>query len=330
MTMTRFLTAMIAGVACVALLGDAVLAQGKPERTDVTLGLPLTTSTFLPIYLAQEEGYFKNQGLNVKIVSFHGGTELVRAMIAGSVDVGVTSLADVSVGIKAQQPIKVFYGGFDMALFEWYARKDIKSMADTKGRRFGVSRIGSSTDFLTRYALKKNGIDPKEVKIVQGGDSVPRLAAMDADQLDVNILSTPEKFIAADKGYNLIYKQTQIASNYPFHVFFSTEGFLKKYPNTTKAILRGFVEGVRKAKSDKARSVRLLEERVKIAKEYTGRAYDDFIDKIQENGALPSKEDMDTFWNIGIMAGDYTEPWPQNRYLDPTFIDTYEEWKPAK
>ena len=239
--MKRILTTMTAGIACLAAFSGIALGQAKPEKTDVTIGLPVTTSTFLPLYLAQEEGYFKNQGLNVKIVPFHGGTEMVRAMLAGSVDVGVTALRGVTLGIKAQQPIKVFYGGFDMALFDWYAAKNIKSLADTKGKRFGVSRIGSSTDFLTRYALKKSGIDPKDVKIVQGGGSVPRLAAMDAGQLDVNILASPEKFIAADKGYNLVYKQTQIAPDYPFHVFFAPQDFLKKNPNTVKALLRGFV-----------------------------------------------------------------------------------------
>jgi len=322
--------AFAASIACLAMLTGAAEAQGKPEKTDVTIGLPVTTSTFLPIYLAQEEGYFKDEGLNVKIIAFHGGTDLVRAVIAGSVDVGVTALAGVTLGIKAHQPIKVFYGGFDMALFDWYAVKGIKSMADTKGKRFGVSRLGSSTDFLTRYALLKNGVDPKSVQIIQGGGSIPRLAAMDSGQLDVNILASPEKFIAADKGYNLIYKQSQIAPDYPFHVFFANESLLKKDPNTVRALLRGFVRGVRKAKSDKARSVKLLEERVKLEKKYAARAYDDFIDQIHEDGRLPSKEGMKAFWEIGIMSGDYKEPWPESRYLDPTFIETYNQWKPAK
>ena len=207
--MKRLIAAVTAGVACAALLTGAAFAQGKPEKTDITIGLPVTTSTFLPIYMAKQQGYFKKEGLNVKIIAFHGGTDLVRGMIAGAVDVGVTSLAGVTVGIKAGQPLRVFYGGFNMAVFDWYAVKSIKSMADTKGKRFGISRIGSSTDLLTRYALKVSGVDPKSVKIIQGGGSNPRLAAMDAGQIDVNIFAPPQKFIAADKGYNRIFRQTR-------------------------------------------------------------------------------------------------------------------------
>lgn len=113
----------------------------RHANTDITVDLPVTTLTVLPIYLADKEGLFKKHGLNVKLVTFHGGTDLVRGMIAGAVDVGVTALAGVSLGIAAGQPIKAFYGGFNMGVFEWYATKDIKTIKETKGKRFGVTRV---------------------------------------------------------------------------------------------------------------------------------------------------------------------------------------------
>lgn len=328
--MKKLLAAVSTGMACLALITSSALAQGKPEKADITLGLPLTTSTFLPIYMAHQEGYFKDEGLNVKIVAFHGGTDLVRGMIAGAVDIGVTSLAGVTVGIKAGQPLRVFYGGFNMTVFDWYAVKGIKSMADTKGKRFGISRIGSSTDLLTRYALKISGVDPKSVKIIQGGGSNPRLAAMDAGQLDVNIFAPPQKFIAADKGYNRIFRQADIAPDYPFHVFFSTQDFIKSHPNTIKALLRAVVRGIRKAKADKTLSEKVLIDQVGIGQKYAGRTYDDFIGNIYEDGRLPSDKGIKAFWNLGLMSGKYKSAWPKSRYLDPTYINSYSKWKPAK
>lgn len=328
--MKRLITGLATGITCLALVTSAAQAQGKPEKADLTIGLPVTTSTFLPIYLAKQQGYFKDEGLNVKIVAFHGGTDLVRGMIAGAVDVGVTSLAGVTVGIKAKQPLRVFYGGFNMAVFDWYAVKGIKSMADVKGKRFGISRVGSSTDLLTRYALKVNGIDPKSVKIVQGGRSSPRLAAMDSGQIDVNIFAPPETFIAADKGYNRILRQSDIAPDYPFHVFFSTQDFIKSNPNTIKAILRSFVRAVRTAKADKKLSEKVLVDQVGIDPKFAGRTYDEIIDNIYEDGRLPSDKGMKAFWDLGLMSGKYKEPWPKSRYLDPTYMNSYNEWKPKK
>lgn len=328
--MKKLITAMTAGVACFALLTGAASAQNKPEKADITIGLPVTTSTFLPLYLAQAQGYFKQEGLNVNIVAFHGGTDLLRGMVAGAVDVGFSALAEITVGIKAGQPLRVFYGGFNMTVFDWYAAKGIKSMADTKDKRFGISRLGSSTDFLTRYALKVSGIDPKSVKITQGGGSSPRLAAMEAGQLDVNIFAPPDKFIAADKGYTRIFRQSEIAPDYPFHVFFAMQDFLKDNPNTLKALLRTVVRGIRTAKADKKLSEKVLVDVVGIDPKYAGRTYEDFIGSVYEDGRMPSAEGMKAFWELGLMSGQYKSAWPESRFLDRTYINSYSEWKPAE
>lgn len=329
--MNTITKAVPAAIMAVSLLAGSAFAENTPEISEITLGLPVTTSTFLPLYLANEEGFFEDEGLEVEITAFRGGTDLVRGMIAGAVDVGVTSLSGVTVGIKAQQPIKVFYGGFNMAVFDWYAVPGIDSIADAAGKRFGVSRFGSSTDFLTRYALRKNGLDPSEdVRIIQGGGSVERLAAMEADQLDVNILATPEKFMAADMGFTPIIKQRDFAPDFPFHVFFATENIIENNPNTIKALLRGFVKGVRLAKADKERAVEILVDVVGMEEKYAARGYDDFIDQIFEDGRLPSDAGMQSFWEIGIDSGVYDASWDKSRYWDSTYVDSYNEWKPSE
>ncbi|MGD1098537.1 MAG: ABC transporter substrate-binding protein, partial [Bryobacteraceae bacterium] len=158
------------------------------EKPVLNIGLISTTATYLPLYLAVDKGMFAKEGLQVNLLSFRGGSDLIKALVAGSVDVGVVSLWEVSGAISAGQPLKAFYGGFNVPAFDWYAVPSIKTIADAKGKRIGVTQYGSSTDFLTRYALLSNGIDPvKDVQIIQGGDSPTRLAAMLANQIDVNI-----------------------------------------------------------------------------------------------------------------------------------------------
>lgn len=304
-------------------------AKFTPEKPSIKLGLPVAAVTFLPIYVAKEQKYFEEEGLNVDLLIFRGGTAMVKALIGGSVDVGLTAFAGVSVGIKAGQPLKVFYGGYNMPVFEWWAIPRIKSVKDSKGARYGVSTIGSSTDFLTRYALTSNGIDPKtEVKIIQGGASGARLAAMDAGQLDVNIFSSPQKFMSAEKGYNRILRQKDLADDYPFHTFFTLESYIAANPNTLKAFLRAQIRGIRKAKSDPAAAKAALEKWVKVNPKYTKRTIDDFIDDIYEDGRMPSARGMKVFFDQGIMSGAYKEQWPESRYLHRELIDSYQSWKP--
>lgn len=287
-------------------------------------------ATYLPVYFASDTGTYAQEGLQVDVLEFRGGSDLVKAVVSGSVDVGVVSLAEVTAGIDAGQPLKAFYAGFNIPNFDWYATSTIRSLADAKGKRIGITQYGSSSDFLTRYALSLNGIDPSnDVQIIQAGPPATRIAAMQAGQLDISIFSTPEKFLAADRGFNLIYSQKSLADDYPFHVFFGTESFLSSHPRTIHALLRGHALAVRLAKEDRRRAEDVLRRRLQIDSKYVARTYDDIINYIYEDGRLPSGKSLDVFFDMGIKMGRYQQHWPLGKYWVPTYVDSYEQWKPA-
>ena len=309
---------------------SGVTSKNGVERQHLNIGLISTTATYLPLYVAQDEGYFTNEGIAVDLLSFRGGSDLIKALVSGSIDVGVVSLAEVTAGVDAGQPLKAFYAGFNVPAFSWYAVDSVKSIAGSKGKRYGVTQFGSSTDFLTRYALVANGLDPeKDVQIVQGGDSPTRLAAMKAGQLDVNILAPPDNFIAADQGYKMVFSQRDLAPDYPYHTFASTQSFIAQNPNTLRALLRAHILGLRKAKADMELSKQVLAKRVKMDPKYLEPTIRDFINDIFEDGHLPSEKGMQVFFEMGIRAGRFKERWPLEKYWIPTFADTYNQWKPS-
>jgi NitT/TauT family transport system substrate-binding protein len=319
----------VIGVFCLAGCADRARdgATNGAELSTVRIGLPVAASTFLPLYLAHEEGRFEDEGLDVELVVFRGGSDLVRAVVAGSVDIGVTSLAGVTVGISAGQRLKAFWAGYNLPAFDWYAVSSISSLADVKGKRFGITRYGSSTDFLTRYILASNGFDPgKDVHILQGGDSPTRLAAMQAGQLDVNIFNPPETFIAEDRGFKLLLRQRSLAADYPFHVFFATETFIAERAELIQALLRAHIRGVRLTKSDRTRAIETIANR--SAPEYAERTYDAILPYIHEDGRLPSDEGLEVFFEMGVQAGSFEEVWPRDKYWTPLFRDTMRDWMP--
>src|SRR5690606_25108055 len=78
-----FLAVVSLGAFLFGFRGTGEAAAVVPERDSVVVGLPLTTSTFLPVYLAEEQGLFAEEGLQVEVVPFHGGTALAQALIGG-------------------------------------------------------------------------------------------------------------------------------------------------------------------------------------------------------------------------------------------------------
>ena len=328
----RLRTAATAFLALVlpALLPAAARAQdNKPENPDLTIAVSVTDSTFLPIYLAEDAGLFKAEGLDPKLLAFHGGSDLTRAVVAHSVQIGLASPTSVLSAISAGQNVKVFFGGFNQAPFSWYAVPPIKTMAQAKGKRFGISRFGSATDALTRFAMTQAGLDPKtDAKIVQTGGSAAALAAMETGQIDVGVFSLPSNFTAADRGYNLIARQSDFMGDFPVQSFYAEVKYLDDNPRTVKAVLRAFIRAVTLARTDKALAIKILTVRTGLKPDYAARAYDQLIDGWREDGRLATDQGMANFFKMAIASGDVDQPWPREKYWDNRFMATIAQWKP--
>ena len=105
-----------AGVGAGAILAArrAGAAPGKIEKPKLTLGLAVPAASFLPVYVAAARTW-KEQGLEVEIVSFRGDAEVSQAMAGGSLDLSLQSLDGLINLIVANQPVKGFYAGFHQA-----------------------------------------------------------------------------------------------------------------------------------------------------------------------------------------------------------------------
>src|SRR4030042_3397422 len=152
----------------------------KPEMTKLSIGLPVPAFSLLPTWVADQKGFFKEEGITeVKILAFRGDADVVQALAAGSVDMNIASLTGLVSTISAGQKFRAVWAGYNMPIFEWYAQPKYKSIAETKGGRYGISRFGAMTDFLTRSALRKAGLNPeKDVNILQIGPDAQNLAAL--------------------------------------------------------------------------------------------------------------------------------------------------------
>jgi ABC-type nitrate/sulfonate/bicarbonate transport system substrate-binding protein len=302
---------------------------GTPEQANLKLGLPLDATSFLPIYVAAT-GPWKDQGLNIEILSFRGDADVAQALAGDSVDLSVASINGLINLINSGQPVMGFYAGFYPADFAWLAQPAIKTWADLKGKSTGVSTYGSLTDFLTRYVLRKHGLEPeKDVQIVQAGGTPSAFEAIRAGKLDAGIISPPFKYTGQDEGLTVLGTQDkEVAPQWPKHIFMAKTRLLNEKPNTVTAVLRAHVAAVRLATKNRDLGVKTMVDRLKYTEANASRAYDEVITQFNERGELPA-ESMPVFWNLAQQSGDVTEPWPESRFLDRRYIDSFAQWAPA-
>ena len=303
-------------------------AKAKPETGKLYIGLAVTTLSYLTCWVAEQKGFFKDEGFNdVKVLAFKGDADALQALTGGTVDISISSLTGLVEGIKSGQKFKSFWGGFNHPYFDWYANPKYKKIADTKGGKYAISKYGALTDFLTRYALRTAGLDPeKDAKILQLGGSTMALPALEAGQIDVAILAAPASYIAAEKGFvKLMSQKDYIAPDWPLHVVFAKEDYIAKNQNTIKAFLRANSRAITWIKANPDEAAQIAAKQTKYKLEYCRKFIDEYKDYWFADGRMAGKG-MKVFWEIAIQAGDVTEAWPESRWLDRSFLNTQKQW----
>ena len=179
------------GFAVLLAAGSASLearAQA-PEKKDVKLGVGGATSLYyLPLALTEKLGFFKEQGLNVEVSDFKGGSQSLTALIGGSADV-VTGAYEhtIRMQVKGQEIQAVIelgrYPGISLAVRKDRADK-IKSAADLKGAKIGVTAPGSSTNMMVWYLMAKAGLKPDDASYVGVGTGGSAVGAIMKGEID--------------------------------------------------------------------------------------------------------------------------------------------------
>jgi ABC-type nitrate/sulfonate/bicarbonate transport system substrate-binding protein len=129
--------------------------------------------------------------------------------------------------------------------------KGINRVQDLKGKKIAVNRFGGAPDFLLRYALGRNGLDPqKDVTILQMGDPSSRLVSLFSGAIDATLLLVPEEKVAIEKGLPVIVDFAALKLPFVNIVLGANKKFLEESPAVVRSFLACYSDALAKAKSD--------------------------------------------------------------------------------
>jgi NitT/TauT family transport system substrate-binding protein len=236
-------------LAAPALLRAAPLE--KPRLTIAVGGKNLLY--YLPLTIAESQGYFKAEGLDVTVVDFAGGSKALQAVVGGSADVVSGAFEHTLI----MQP-----KGIRLRAFALQGRAPqvvlginpktmpgFKSVADLKGRKIGVTAPGSSTNVLANFVLAKAGLKPSDVSIIGVGAGTGAVAAMRSGQIDAISNLDPVITLLQRSGDLKIVSDTRIVAEadkafggpMPAGCMYASQVFIDKNPATVQAIANAIV-----------------------------------------------------------------------------------------
>ena len=265
----------------------AIFSQPRDAKTIV--GLSSVNVAFLPVYVAEDKNFFKEEGLDVLLVLFNAGATNLQALIGGDVQIMGSAFVETIGGRAAGLDVTNFWGICNLMPFQLYSQPGFKSMKEARGKRFAISRFGSLTDFLTRATLRHFGVDPKDVTILQIGSTPARFAALTAKGVDASIVWFPVTEIAKSQGYNKLLDLKEIFPEWPYETFAAKESWLNKEKDQVTKFLRAYQKGVKYTRENKDDAVRIMRKHVKMDPAYAPAGYDEYRDSFPLNGQIAEK-----------------------------------------
>jgi len=266
-----------------------VFVRPAAAQTKILVGLSSVNIAFLPVYVSQEKGFFKDEGLDVLFVMFNAGATNLQALIGGDIQIMGSAFVETIGGRAAGFDVKNFWGICNLMPFQLYSQPGFKSMKEARGKRFAISRFGSLTDFLTRATLNHFGINPKEVTIMQIGSTPARFAALTAKGVDASIVWFPVTEIAKSKGFVKLLDLKEVFPEWPYETFAAKESWLNKEKATVTRFLRAYQRGVKHTLENKEDGVKAIRKYVKMDPAYAPLGYDEYRDSFPINGRLAEK-----------------------------------------
>ena len=266
-----------------------VFIRPAAAQTKIIVGLSSVNMAFLPVYVTQEKGFFKDEGLEVLFVMFNAGSTNLQALIGGDVQIMGSAFVETIGGRAAGVDIKNFWGICNLMPFQLYSHPSFKSMKEAKGKKFAISRFGSLTDYLTRATLHHFGVDPKEVTILQIGSTPARFAALSAGGVDASIVWFPVTEIAKAQGYSKLFDLKEIFPEWPYETFAGRESWLAKEKAQVAKFLRAYQKGVKHTLENKEDALKAIRKYVKMDPAYAPSGYDQYRDSFPVNGKIAEK-----------------------------------------
>jgi NitT/TauT family transport system substrate-binding protein len=258
-------TTILAGILFITVWSPVV--QSAEKLTKLIVGYSAISFDQLPAWVGKETGLFTKNGLDVQLVYFTGGTTAVMALVSGDISISQNAGPEVANAYLGGSDPALIAGGTVTLDYWLMSRADIKD-PELRGGSVAISRFGSVSDFIARFALQRIGLVPdKDVGIVQLGTTTDRLAALAARRVEATVLNPPTMFIAQKNGLNLIADVSTLGLAFQHAGVATSRRFILQHPDVVRRYIRSHVEAVHRIKSDRDMGL-------KVAAKYFGRTRD--------------------------------------------------------
>ncbi|MCO6050367.1 ABC transporter substrate-binding protein [Mesorhizobium sp. RP14(2022)] len=256
----RALPSLFHGLAVSLVLGVSAAGAWAQER--VVFGTPGALSdNSLAVKIAIDKGFYKEAGIDAEIVNFKGGAPSIQALVGGGIQYAIAAPEHVirlkTRGVDAAVAFAL-QGTHTYALLVPEA-SPVKSFADLKGKRVGITSAGSLTENLIRLEAHENGLAVgSDIEVLGAGVGAAQKAALDTGRIDAGMFGNLDAIRLSGQGYRIVYDwRTQ---EIPGLALLALDSYVKENPKIAQAVAEATLKAQKLVIEDRATTVAALKE----------------------------------------------------------------------
>ena len=255
------------------------------ELRKVQVAIPAITPVSAAFAIAKDRDYYREEGLDVELIVMPSAVG-TQALIGGNVKFSTQGGAALPAALRGA-PIRLLFSTFSRPMFWLFAKPEIRSIADLRGKKVGVSSLGSGPDSLVRDLLKKHGLEGgRDVAILPVGPGTARFYAMQAGSVEAAMLSIPANFMAQEAGFRELVSFIEQDMVELQGSILASEQLLQSEAALAEKFVRGTLKGFRAVRDNRSATIQVLTRFLRLQEETVGKIYDLIRPGMTQDGTI--------------------------------------------
>lgn len=252
---------------CLALLAVLFSSLARAQNRPIKAAYSAVSAGIGTLWLTHEEGLFKKHGLDSSLIYIRSGTTVAQALIAGEIQFGHLSAGPIMTAWSQGADFAWIGTTVHKMVFTLVTERSITRGEDLKGKRIGITRIGSAADLAAKVALEHLGLGSKDVTLMSMGGLPDILAGLRAGAVQGAILSPPLSTSALDLGYRPLVFIPDLGKEFTFSGIAANRQHINTNPNVVRAFMAALTEGAKIYKDDSTTALKVLKRYMRVEKD---------------------------------------------------------------
>ncbi len=316
--------AVLRAGAAVAATAVARPVLAQTALHSVSVGLTSKTASDWSVYVAEKQGFFAQNKLQVDQIVTGSSAANAQQLTAGSIDIGEISTTQVIEAVLGGAPIVSFINRSNNAPYLILGKKGVSSIAQLRGKTIIIGGPNDVTLVFMNTVLAAYKLTQDDVTYTFAGGTGERFAALLSGTVDAAILLPPFSFRAESAGYPVLDRVQKYFPVFPFDTFSARLDFAKKNPDVLTAYAKAILQAVAwlYVPANKSKAVDILADATNVSSDDAGKSYDFFITqaKYYNRTGIMSNDDLAPVI-AALLKTDQIKPPPPDaaRFYDNRF-----------